>query len=145
MVKLSVSKAAKLLGISRFEIQHQINCGKLHTHEGYVTTDSIRLAYPKSSLKTEQDERIKKLNRIKEEANYRNGVNNSIHSENESALISVVASLKTKLYREEHKNKHYEMVLQELTVRLEELKKCCHSQDKDQLYQIQAWMEEQSH
>jgi hypothetical protein len=29
MVKLSVSKAARMLGISRFDIQNQINNGKL--------------------------------------------------------------------------------------------------------------------
>ena len=44
MVKLSVSQAARQLGISRGDIQNQINLGKLQTHEGYVTTESILLA-----------------------------------------------------------------------------------------------------
>jgi hypothetical protein len=145
MVKLSVSKAAKLLGITRFEIQHQINNGKLHSHEGYVTSDSIRLAYPKSSLHTEQEKQIIKMQKIKNNSNYRNGINNTIHSDNENALISVVATLKTKLYKEEIKNKHYEMVFKQLNERLELLNKCCHSKDKEQLYRIQRWMEEQSH
>jgi hypothetical protein len=50
MVKLSVSKAARMLGISRFDIQDQINSGKLQTHEGYVTIDSLRLAYPNAGV-----------------------------------------------------------------------------------------------
>jgi hypothetical protein len=145
MVKLSVSRVAKLLGISRFEIQHQINSGKLHTHEGYVTTDSIRLAYPNSSLNSEQDDRINKIQKIKDDSNYRNGVNNSIHTENESALISVIASLKTKLYTQESKNKHYDMVFKQLYEHIELLNKCCHSQDKERLHEIQRWMEQQAH
>lgn len=145
MVKLSVSKAAKLLGISRLEIQNQINTGKLNTHEGYVTSDSIKLAYPGSSFETEQDSQIKKMQKIKNKADYRNGVNNSIHTENESALISVVASLKTKLYREERKSKHFEMVFKQLNERLEILNECCHKQDKEELSQIKKWIEEQAH
>ncbi|HAY41451.1 MAG TPA: hypothetical protein DCX64_04165 [Gammaproteobacteria bacterium] len=145
MVKLSVSKAAKILGISRFEIQDQINCGKLHTHEGYVTPDSIRLAYPEISFQIEQDAQIKKMQKIKDKSDYRNGVNKTVHTENESALISVVASLKTKLYREEIKNKHFEMVFKQLNERLEKLNDCCHSQDKEKLSQIQRWIAEQAH
>ena len=64
MVKLSVSKAARMLGISRFDIQGQINSGKLQTHEGYVTTDSLRLAYPNTNLHSEQDKRIQKMQQI---------------------------------------------------------------------------------
>jgi len=64
MVKLSVSKAAKILGISRFDIQDQINSGKLQTHEGYVTVDSLRLAYPSLSFDSEQDKRLKKMQQI---------------------------------------------------------------------------------
>ena len=65
MIKLSVSQAARRLGISRREIQQQINNGTLHTHEGYVTTDSIRLAYPKSNLYSEQDKKLNDMNRSK--------------------------------------------------------------------------------
>lgn len=68
MVKLSVSQAARRLGVKRQEIQEQINSGKLQTHEGYVTTDSLRLAYPKNTLQSEQDRRLIKLQQIKDDA-----------------------------------------------------------------------------
>ncbi len=71
MIKLSVSQAARRLGISRREIQQQINNGTLHTHEGYVTTDSIRLAYPKSNLYSEQDKKIKRYEQIQKDAVYK--------------------------------------------------------------------------
>jgi len=143
MVKLSVSRAARMLGISRFDIQDQINSGKLQTHEGYVTTDSLRLAYPNMSLHSEQDEHIKKMQKIKNDAMFKTNVNDSIHSENEVALTTVIATLKTKLYKEEIKNKHYEHVFEGLSERLVILEEHCHSDDKEYLHKIQEWVGKQ--
>ena len=140
MIKLSVSKAARMLGISRFDIQDQINSGKLHTHEGYVTTDSLRLAYPNISFHSEQDEHIKKMQKIKNDAMYKSNVAIEIQSENEKALITIIAALKAKLYKEEIKNKHYEHVFESLGERLVILEKHCHSDDKGYLQSIQEWV-----
>jgi len=78
MVKLSVSQAARQLGISRGDIQNQINLGKLQTHEGYVTTDSIRLAYPSHGLSSEQDRHIQKMQQIKDDAMFKAGADGAI-------------------------------------------------------------------
>lgn len=145
MVKLSVSKAAKMLGISRFDIQEQINNGKLQTHEGYVTTDSLRLAYPSAKLYSEQDQYRQKMQQIKDDAVFKAGSVDVAQAENEKALISVVTGLKTKLYQEKIKNQHYEMVFAELNERLETLEKCCHAQDKEALHKLQGWIKQQSH
>ena len=145
MVKLSVSKAARMLGISRFDIQNQINSGKLQTHEGYVTTDSLRLAYPGTNLHSEQDQRIKKLQQIKDDAVFKSCAADAVHAENEKAYIKAIASLKTKLYQQEIKNQHYETVFEELSKHLEELEACCHSQDKEALHRLKDWVKSQSH
>lgn len=143
MVKLSVSKAARMLGISRFDIQMQINSGKLQTHEGYVTTDSLRLAYPNISLNSEQDKRIQKMQQIKDNAIYKAGSVDTIHAENEKVYISVIATLKSSLYKEEVKNQHYEHVFEELNERLILLEERCHSDDKEPLHKLQHWIEQQ--
>ena len=140
MIKLSVSKAARMLGISRFDIQDQINSGKLHTHEGYVTTDSLRLAYPNISFHSEQDEHIKKMQKIKNDAMYKSNVTIGIQSENEKALTTIVAALKAKLYKEEIKNRHYGHVFESLGKRLVILEEHCHSDDKEYLHKIQEWV-----
>lgn len=140
MIKLSVSKAARMLGISRFDIQDQINSGKLHTHEGYVTTDSLRLAYPNISFHSEQDEHIKKMQKIKNDAMFKTNTNNAVNSENEIALTTIIASLKAKLYKEEIKNQHYEHVFESLGERLVILEEHCHSDDKEYLQSIQEWV-----
>ncbi|WXU00275.1 MAG: hypothetical protein Ctma_0988 [Catillopecten margaritatus gill symbiont] len=143
MVKLSVSKAARMLGISRFDIQYQINSGKLQTHEGYVTTDSLRLAYPNASLDSEQDQHIQKMQRIKNDAMHKIEVDKHTHGKNEKIYIEAVANLKTKLYKEEIKNQHHQMVFLELTERLAILEEHCHSQDKASLHKLQSWVSSQ--
>jgi len=145
MIKLSVSKAARILGISRVDIQAQINSGKLQTHEGYVTTDSLRLAYPNTSLHSEQDDRLKKMQQIKDDAMFKSSFSAFTQSENEKSLMEIVASLKTKIYKEEIKNQHYEMVFEELGERLDVLEKCCHAQDKEALHKLQGWVKNQAH
>jgi len=141
MVKLSVSKAARMLGISRFDIQNQINNGTLQTHEGYVTTDSLRLAYPNTSLNSEQDQHIQKMQQIKNTATYKIEVDNAIHSTNDKVYTSIITKLKTKLYQEQLKNQHHQMVFSELTEQLAALEKHCHSQDKDALHKLQNWVQ----
>jgi len=140
MIKLSVSKAARMLGISRFDIQNQINSGKLQTHEGYVTTDSLRLAYPNINFHSEQDQQIKKMQRIKNDAMLKSHTNDAMHSENEKALTTVIAALKSKLYKEEIKNKHYEHVFEELNTKLVILEEHCHFKDKEYLHTLQEWI-----
>ncbi len=145
MIKLSVSKAAKMLGISRFDIQDQINSGKLQTHEGYVTTDSLRLAYPNASLDSEQDRHIQKMQQIKDDALFKASAIDVAQTQSEKAFMGVIHGLKTQLYQEQLKNQHYEMVFLELNQRLQALEKCCHAQDKDALHKLQSWIEQQSH
>ena len=145
MIKLSVSQVARRLGVSRVNIQEQINSGKLQTHEGYVTTDSIRLAYPSHSLHSERDEHLQKIQQIKADAMYKAGAADAIKQENEQALMAVIASLKSKLYKEQLKNEHYQLVFVELGERLEALEKCCHQQDKQPLNDLQSWVDRQAH
>lgn len=143
MIKLSISQAARKLGVSRFDIQNQINSGKLQTHEGYVTTDSLRLAYPNASLHFEQDAYLQKMQQIKNNAVAKVGNNVAVHSENEKKLTKLLDSLKTKLQQEEMKNQHYALVFAQLTERLAFLEAHCHADDKQHLHQLQQWIEQQ--
>ncbi len=145
MIKLSVSQAARRLGVSRAHIQDQVNLGKLQTHEGYVTTDSIRLAYPAYNLHSEQELHLQKMQQIKSDAMYKAGAADAAKQANEQALMTVIASLKSKLYKEEMKNQHYQLVFSQLGGRLEALDKCCHEQDKRPLNELQSWVSQQAH
>lgn len=134
-----------MLGISRFDIQNQINSGKLQTHEGYVTTDSLRLAYPSANLSSEQDQYIQKMQHIKDDATHKIEADTKTHNANNKVYTDIITKLKSKLYKEEIKNQHYEMVFSELTERLEILEANCHSQDKKHLHKLQYWISKQNH
>jgi len=143
MIKLSVSQAARRLGISRREIQQQINNGTLHTHEGYVTTDSIRLAYPKSNLYSEQDKKIKRYEQIQKDAVYKSAASDAVHAENEKILIETLTKLKNELNNEKLKNKHYQLVFAELMGKVEFIEKNCHHQDKKFLAKLKKFINSQ--
>ncbi|WP_428087684.1 hypothetical protein [Candidatus Thioglobus sp.] len=145
MIKLSVSQAARRLGVSRGHIQDQINSGKLQTHEGYVTTDSIRRAYPAHSLHSEQEAHLQKIQQIKVNAVYKASAADMIKQKNEQALMTSITTLKSKLYQQKLKNEHYQLVFLELGERLEILEKCCHDQDKQPLHDLQSWVNRQFH
>lgn len=145
MIKLSVSQAARRLGVSRSSIQDQINSGKLQTHEGYVTSDSIRLAYPAYCVNSEQEVHLRKMQKIKADAMYKAGAADIIKQKNEQALMTIIASLKSKLYQEQMGKQHFQLVFLELSERLEVLEKCCHEQDKQPLNDLQSWVERHIH
>ena len=140
MIKLSVSQAARKLGVSRGQIQDQINSGKLQTHEGYVTTDSIRLAYPNASFHSEQDQHIQKMQRIQADAIYKSGAADAMIRENEKVLMGAISKLKAQLGQERLKNEHYALTFSELNEQLVALERCCHAQDKAALHQLQSWV-----
>ncbi len=143
MVKLSVSTAAKILSISRFEIQDQINTGKLQTHEGYVTTDSLRLAYPNINFHSEQDKLIEKMQQIKNKSMFKSAAIDIAQSEATKSFKTIIAGLKTKLYKEKIKRHHYEIVFKELSERLDLLEEHCHSKDRERLHKLKSWVGDQ--
>lgn len=145
MIKLSVSKAARIIGVSRLEMQKQINSGKLQTFEGYVTTDSLRLAYPNIGYDSEQDRHIQKMQQIKNDAIFKAGSADVANTKNEKILMDKIKQLNHKMSKEKLKNQHYEMVFAELAERIKALEKCCHAKDKASLHKLQNWVKQQTH
>ena len=96
-------------------------------------------------MDSEQDKRLKKMQQIKDDAMFKSSSVAFTQSENEKSLMEIVASLKTKIYKEEIKNQHYEIVFEELGERLDVLEKCCHAQDKEALHKLQGWVKNQAH
>lgn len=94
MVKLSVSKVARMLGLRRGDVQEQINSGVLQTHEGYVTTDSVRLAYPEFNFCSEEDNQIKKIAEIKDRAAKKLHEQQTMCTQNERNLLKHIEELK---------------------------------------------------
>jgi|JYMV01.1.fsa_nt_gi CDP-4-dehydro-6-deoxyglucose reductase len=93
MIYISVSKAAKMLGITRKNIQKDIFEGILETHEGLVTLDSIRRAYPTKALDLDYQRNLDNAEEIKNNAALNIGKKQIIEKENERYLKQKILSL----------------------------------------------------
>ena len=140
MVRLSVSQVAKLLGISRVSLQTKINNNQLHTHEGYLTMSDLQQAYPDFNPHSDQELHLKKMQQIKENALYKSLRQQQISQENQLLVDQSVEQLQEQVTIEQHKNRHYQLLVDELTQKLAYLEHHCHQADKKQLHQLQYWV-----
>ncbi len=136
MVRLSVFKAAKLVGVSRAELQDKINNNQLRTHEGYLTMADLRKTYPDTNFESEQDKLISRANIIKRHAIYKSAGKKKISRHNQDLINKVLNDLK-------QQNQLLCQMIDELSHRLCVLEQKCHHQDKRSLHQLQHWLEKQ--
>lgn len=97
MVRISVNQAAKLIGLTRDEIQNDIFKGTIQTHEGLVTMDSLKRAYPHVDLNQDSSKIVKRTEEIKKNASKFKNKSNIIHTENETKLLQIIEDLKNKI------------------------------------------------
>ncbi len=140
MIKISVSQAARMLCVSRTNLQKKISGNKINTHEGYLTMQDIKLAYPDFTHNVEQDLLIKKSQAIKENATKRKAIKNAISEQNQILIDKKLTKLQQQLIEEFEKNQKYQKVLTELVVKLNYLERHCHSEDKHKLHVLQNWL-----
>ena len=64
---------------------------------------------------------------------------------NDQDLVSVIATLKSKLYQESIKSKHYTNAFNELNERLIELEKIVQPEKKTDFQKLQGWVHSKRH
>jgi hypothetical protein len=101
MIKISVSQASKLIGISRKEMQKNIKSGRVQTHEGLITLDSLKRAYPALDLDQDSSKIIKRTNSIKEDSFYKKNKDELFRSEREKKLGSLIHELQETIKKQE--------------------------------------------
>ena len=142
VTKLSLSQAAKFLGVKRTDLQKKIATHQLHTHEGYLTTTDLRRAYPNFSKYSEQEAHLEKAHDIKQNAMRRARLYKNISKENKQVISTAIKELRQALTLEKAKNFQYKIILSQLLERLDYLEKHCHSKDKSSLNELQIWLRE---
>ena len=139
---------ARLLGVSGFTVQQPTSRGSLQdlnissrvipfNPDNLVTKkNSLSVPYPSASehLKRFQDTQVK--------ISHGEGVTNA---SNDQDLVSVIASLKSKLYQESIKTKHYSNAFNELNERLIELEKIVQPEKKTDFQKLQGWVHSKKH
>ena len=141
MIRFGISWVARLLGVSGFTIQQPTTRGSLQdlnisakiipfNPDNFTTNSRLSSSYPVASehLKRFQDTQ-NKISQVEENI-----------SNNDQDLVSVIAGLKSKLYQESIKSKHYSSAFNELNERLVELEKIVQPEKKTDFQKLQGWV-----
>ncbi len=137
MIRFGISWVARLLGISGFSIQQKASGSSLQAlnTSKIIPFNPSNLAYnAQNDVTTESDYHLNRLSR---------GLSNQDSKEiidNDQDLLSVIANLKSKLYQERSKNRHYEAIYNELNERLVELEKNTDPDRQKDLQKLQGWV-----
>ena len=147
MIRFGISWVARLLGVSGFTVQQPTSRGSLQdlnfssrvipfNPDNLATQDSPTDSHPSASehLKRFQDTQVK----ISEG----DAISNA---SNDHDLVSVIATLKSKLYQESIKSKHYSNAFNELNERLIELEKIVQPEKKTDFQKLQGWVHSKRH
>ncbi len=138
MVRFGISWVARLLGISGFTIQQRTSSGSLQALNVPKITpfNPSNLAYKAQKEVTAKSDYH--LNRLQSHS-VSNQDNEEI-SGNDQDLLSVIATLKSKLYQERSKSRHYDALFNELNERLVELEKSTDPDSQKDLQKLQGWV-----
>ena len=147
MIRFGISWVARLIGVSGFTVQQPTSRGSLQdlnissrvipfNPDNLATQNSPTDSYPSASehLKRFQDTQVK----ISEG----DAISNA---SNDHDLVSVIATLKSKLYQESIKSKHYSNAFNELNERLIELEKIVQPEKKTDFQKLQGWVHSKRH
>jgi|TARA_B110000467_G_scaffold145247_1_gene148651 cell fate (sporulation/competence/biofilm development) regulator YlbF (YheA/YmcA/DUF963 family) len=147
VIRFGISWVARLLGVSGFTVQQPTSRGSLQdlnissrvipfNPDNLATQNSPTDSHPSASehLKRFQDTQVK----ISEG----DAISNA---SNDHDLVSVIATLKSKLYQESIKSKHYSNAFNELNERLIELEKIVQPEKKTDFQKLQGWVHSKRH
>ncbi len=147
MIRFGISWVARLLGVSGFTVQQPTTRGSLQDlniseritpfNPSNLAVDALNTfdgSEATRHFKCFQDTQVKLSQG--EQVNY---------ASNDQDLVSVIAALKSKLYQESIKSKHYTNAFNELNERLVELEKIVQPGKKTDFQKLQGWVHSKSH
>lgn len=133
---ISISRAARLVGVSRIELQKKIRDGALPSFDGEITLDDLLACYPNAQL--EDDSEYKRVAHIKERAFGKRVFERALPD------AEVLAARITKLGRElsgaQMRVNHFNTLLDRLQSRLNELEGQFHTEDRGIMRELKSWL-----
>jgi CDP-4-dehydro-6-deoxyglucose reductase len=114
---LTLSRAARLIGVRRGALQSKIRSGELATFEGMVSAEDLQRAYPQARL--EDNSGLERLERIKDAAFAQRMRERLLPSA--EVLAARLTAMSTERAQVEVRLEHYRAVVQELQSRLRAL------------------------
>ena len=147
MIKFGISWVVRLLGVSGFTVQQPTTRGSfqdLNISQRIIPFNPSNLAI--NNLHTLDESKVslhlKKFQKAQINSSQVEHVN---YGSNDQDLVSVIATLKSKLYQESIKSKHYTNAFNELNERLVELEKIVQPEKKIDFQKLQGWVHSKRH
>ena len=145
MIRFGISWVARLLGVSGFTVQQPTTRGSLqdlNISERIIPFNPSNLAESHLKSDSEATKHLKRFQetqvKLKRDAELTDAIN-------DQDLVSVIATLKSKLYQESIKSRHYTNAFNELNERLIELEKIVQPEKKTDFQKLQGWVHSKRH
>jgi hypothetical protein len=147
VIRFGISWVARLLGVSGFTVQQPTTRGSLqdlNISERVIPFNPSNLA-TKDYVLESPSEATRLLKRFQDSQTKLNSDSLIDEASNDQDLVSVIATLKSKLYQETIKSKHYTNAFNELNERLIELEKIVQPERKTDFQKLQGWVHSKRH
>jgi len=147
VIRFGISWVARLLGVSGFTVQQPTTRGSLqdlNISERVIPFNPSNLALNEVLQQGDSDatQTLKRFQDTQAKSNKDTLVD---EASNDQDLVSVIATLKSKLYQESIKSKHYTNAFNELNERLIELEEIVQPEKKTDLQKLQGWVHSKRH
>jgi len=133
---LSLSRAARLVGVNRSELQKHVKQGELDSFDGMVSIDDLLVNYPDVQL--EDNTEYRRVFLIKEKA-FGKRIFERAMPDVETLAVRL-AELSRELTLSQTQEKHFKILLDRLNARLSETKDQCSVDTKSTISSLQKWL-----
>lgn len=133
---VGVARAAHILGISRHDLQRAIRSGDLHTFEGQLDLDELRMRYPFMDM--EKDAQVERLMMIRATA-FARRVREEVMPDADAITIQLKKRM-TELSVAREQNKKYKKLVEDLAQMLCDLQETDDVQQKELISIINRWI-----
>ena len=133
---LSLSRAARLVGVNRSELQKRVKQGELDAFDGMVTIDNLLASYPSAQL--EDNTEYRRVLLIKEKA-FGKRVFERVMPDTETLAIRV-NELSRELTLSQIQVKHFKIMLDRLHEKFVDIKKQCGPESNTTMDSLKDWL-----
>lgn len=136
---MSLSRAGRLVGVTRGALQKKIQLGELPSFDGMVTVDDLLAAYPGAQL--EDNTEFERVSQIKERAFGKRVFERALPEA--EVLAARVTELGTALANSQAQVKRLNILLDRLRGKLSEIESQCNPETKTTLGDIRFWLKDE--
>ena len=133
---LSLTRAARLIGVTRAELQKKIQCGEMISHDGTVTVGNLLACYPDAQL--EDDAETRRIAEIKERAFGKRVLERSLPEP--EVLAARIIELSKTLAHSEAQMKRFNALLGKLWDKLNEVEAKIDAGSRATVDELRQWI-----